>query len=154
MKQTKERIKHICAQANPGYTFHHEQTDYMNLKADRVARGDKFAFLEALRTGEYITFNRRLCKVMQINLYFCKFHDLDLETSGDEAMNSAEYYETRETLISEIEAEIVTPLIKKLNDRFRQYIVGTVSFGYPNASLFDANEISVRVSFRWAEPVC
>lgn len=144
-----EKIKGICKSINTNYVFRYEAVDYMNLKSDLIPRDERFVFFEAIRSGRFQTINKRLSKVYRVDLYFCAFIPLDLEHYDDDDL-----LKTKSDIIAEIESEIVTPLVKHLESYHKSSITDGIDFGYPNASRFDGNEVSVRIGFRYALPVC
>lgn len=155
-------ISELCAEANPGYVFMHEEADMINVKVDGLSRGSKFCYVEAVRTGAYVRNRFGLkSKTLNIRLFFCQFtgfgNDMRATVLPGGRVSSQE--KKNEEVLTSIEAEVVDPFVALLDtpEAMKRLTLGQpwqrIPFQYP-PSRYDGNELSVMLEFTVIEPAC
>lgn len=155
-------IESLCAQANPTYVFMHEEADMINVKADGLERGDRFVYVEAVRTGAYVR-NRVgvKSKTFTVRVFFCRFTNFgnDMRETVIPGGRVSSREKKNEEILTSIETEIVAPFVDLLDtpDAMRRLTLGQawqrLPFQYP-PSRYDGNELSVMIEFTAIEPMC
>ena len=133
-------LKQIIATANPDYQVEYEEASMMNIMADEIKRDQPWAYIEEFVQGNY-TNKYGLNKTTQVQVYFCRFTELQ---------NTAEQ---REAIRAQIEAEIVLPFMEKYNASGLFSTVDVFKFFTP-LPRFDANEISIMLQFDCSKRIC
>ena len=118
----------------PLYPVEYEENRMMNLKADEKTLDAAFAYIEEFTQGSYTRDKFVPQKTTQVQIYFCRF--TELETSAVE----------REAIRSQIESEIIFPFMKAYNESGVFDRVDSWKF-YTPLPRFDANEISIMLQF-------
>ena len=162
MKKTIDYIEQLCAAANADYTFMHEEADMINVKIDALTRGDRFVYVEAVRTGAYVKsrYGQR-SKTLNMRLFFCQFTDFgnDMRATILPGGRVSSHEKKNEEVIASIESEIVAPFLDLLEtpEAMRRLTLGQpwsrISFQYP-PSRYDGNELSVMLEFSVVSPMC
>lgn len=155
-------IEQLCAKANPGYVFMHEESEMINVKIDGLTRGDKFVFVEAIRTGAYVR-NRFgvKSKMYNVRVFFCQFTEFgnDMRATVIPGGRVSSNGRKIEEVLAAIEDEIVDPFVGLLDtpEAMRRLTSGQpwtrLPLQYP-PSRYDGNEVSVMLEFTVTEPKC
>ena len=135
------KIKDILTRANPEYKVIYEEAHMMNAKADELQRNDSFVYIEEFLRGQYLQEKYIKARVLQMQLYFCKFTDMH-----NDAIE-------RQSLRDQIEAEIVLPFMDKYEKSNLFAPVERWNIYYP-LPRWDANEVSVMLEFGCKTPIC
>lgn len=155
-------IEQLCSSANSEYVFMHEEAEMINIKADALKRGDKFVYVESVRTGSYVR-NRygAKSKTYNVRIYFCQFTSFmnDMRATFVPGGHVTSQGVKNEEIIRSIETGIVEPFVLLLDtpDAMKRLTLGQpwqrLSFQYP-PSRFDGNELSVMLEFTAIAPMC
>lgn len=113
----------------------------MNVKADEIRYAHPFVYIEEFRKGEYGKTGFWKSKTTSVELWFCRF--CQMQNDAHE----------RETIRSAIEGEIVVPFISeyKKEPGVQQPEVWK---WYTPPPRFDANEVSILLQFDFKELTC
>jgi hypothetical protein len=111
-----------------------EESHMMNVAVDSIKRNLPFAYIEEYRSGKYSSKGFVKDKTTKIEIYFCRFAALDSTALQ------------REEIRKQIEMDALEPFMEAYNNSgyFKQ--VYEFDFFTP-IPRFDANEVSVRLSF-------
>ena len=147
MDSIRQRIESLINMVNEAnalagiekYSFHFDDRQLMNVKADNSTF--PIAFFEEYNSGYYDTPNY-INKVTNVELYFCR-----LCQTANEGLE-------REQIREQIEEEAVKPFIRACLEH-PEIIerVATFNFTAPPPR-FDANEVSIMLSFSASYPSC
>lgn len=122
------------------YSVTYEESKMMNVKVDELQKTASFAYIEEFVQGKYVNkFGQK--KVMKMQIYFCKFTELQCNAIDKERLRST------------IESEIVEPFMRQYNESglFDKVEVFTIYYPFPR---FDANEVSVMLEFDCSTRKC
>ena len=136
-----EKIKNILNQANPEYEVIYEEAHMMNIKVDELQPSDSFVYIEEFLRGQYLQEKYIKAKVLQMQLYFCKFTEMQNDADA------------RQLLRDQIEAEIVLPFMDKYEKSNLFGAVGKWNIYYP-LPRWDANEVSIMLEFECKMQIC
>lgn len=131
----------IIQSSNPDYIVEFEESKMMNVKADEYPLGDKFAYIEEYISGSYSKEKFFHKKVIQVQIYFCMFTELQVDAIE------------REAIRGQIESDIVIPFMEKYNASGVFDKVDTFKFMTP-LPRFDANEVSIMLQFDCKKSKC
>jgi len=125
----------------PLYSVEYEESRMMNLTVDEKTLDAAFAYIEEFTQGSYSKPKFVKQKVTQVQIYFCRFGEMD-STSVQ-----------REAIRSQIESEMIFPFMEKYNASGLFERVDTWKF-YTPLPRFDANEISIMLQFDCKQNIC
>jgi len=134
-------LKQIIQESNLAYIVEFEESKMMNVKADEYPMGAKFAYIEEYISGSYTKEKYFHKKILQIQVYFCMFTELQVDAIQ------------RETIREQIESEMVIPFMDKYNASGAFDKVDTFKFLTP-LPRFDANEVSIMLQFDCKKVKC
>lgn len=134
-------LKQIIQESNLAYIVEFEESKMMNVKADEYPMGAKFAYIEEYISGSYTKEKYFHKKILQIQVYFCMFTELQVDAIQ------------RETIREQIESEMVIPFMDKYNASGVFDNVDTFKFLTP-LPRFDANEVSIMLQFDCKKVKC
>ena len=135
------KIKDILNQANPEYEVIYEENHMMNIKADELQSSANFVYIEEFLRGQYLQEKYTKAKVLQMQLYFCKFTEMQNDAG------------VRQLLRDQIEVEIVLPFMEKYEKTNLFGAVDKWNIYYP-LPRWDANEVSVMLEFGCKMQIC
>lgn len=133
-----EKIRRLCAAANPDYTFAFENANMMNVKAD----DDRFpiVFFEEYTEGRYSSrYNWQKQTRVELSVY--KLAPMQCDAI------------VREQLREEMENEFVIPLLERLRTSTDFMEVTEVDANYI-PQVFDSNATGIMLIFWVTERVC
>ena len=134
-------LKQIIQESNPAYIVEFEENKMMNVKVDEYPMGAKFAYIEEYISGSYTKEKYFHKKILQIQVYFCMFTELQVDAIQ------------REAIREQIESEMVIPFMDKYNTSGIFDKVDTFKFLTP-LPRFDANEVSIMLQFDCKKVKC
>lgn len=134
-------LKNIIDSVGSGYIVSFEESKMMNVKADEYPLGAKFAYIEEYISGSYTKEKFFHKKILQLQVYFCMFTELQVDAIE------------REAIREQIESEIVIPFMEKYNASGIFDKVDTFKFMTP-LPRFDANEVSIMLQFDCKKAKC
>lgn len=138
-----EKIKDVCQKAVPSYSFEFETKKMMNVEADNAKFPLVFFEEFAAKDGRY-SLKWGMRKTVAVELSFMKL--APRENLHSDAID-------REVLREQIETEAVLPFIEALNKS--GYFEEVQEFGTtPEPCLFDANAVSVLLTFSVTYKIC
>lgn len=121
-----------------------DETHMFNLKADLLQHNGKFAYIEEYRTGRYDAQKYGATqKTTKIEIVFGQLTELHNEAKD------------RETIREEVEREAILPFIKAWNDVIKAKGQAAAAYTFTASfGRFDANEVSVTLTFDNKEVLC
>jgi len=125
----------------PLYTVEYEEASMMNIAADEIKSTQPWAYIEEFVQGIYSKEKYAKQKSTQVQVYFCRFTEMQ---------NTAEQ---REAIRAQIESEMVLPFMDVYNDAGIFDRVDNWRF-YTPLPRFDANEISIMLQFDCKKNIC
>jgi len=126
---------------SPLYPVEYEENRMMNLNADEKSLDARFAYIEEFVSGAYAKGKFVKQKTTQVQIYFCRFCELQ-----NTAME-------REALRNQIESEAVLPFMEAYNNSGKFDRVDIFKF-YTPLPRFDANEVSIMLQFDCKQNMC
>lgn len=133
-----EKIRRLCAAANPDYTFEFENENMMNVKAD----DDRFpiVFFEEYTEGRYSSrYNWQKQTRVELSVY--KLAPMQCDAI------------VRERLREEMENEFIIPLLERLRTSTDFMEVTEVDANYI-PQVFDSNATGIMLIFWVTERIC
>jgi hypothetical protein len=134
-------LEKIIQQANPSYNIEYEEVNMMNIKADEIKYTQPFVYIEEFRAGEYGKTGFFNSKTTRVELWCCKFCQMQNDAREREAIRAA------------IESEMVVPFIGEYKKETGLYQPETWKW-YTPPPRFDANEVSIMLQFDFKELRC
>ena len=135
------RLEEIIKRANPSCHIEYEELAMMNVKADEILYTQPFVYIEEFRQGEYGKTGFWKSKTARVELWFCKFCQMQNDAREREAIRGA------------IESEIVLPFITEYKKETSLWQPETWKWFTPPPR-FDANEVSIMLQFDFKELKC
>lgn len=129
-----QEIQQILNAANPQYKVIYEENHMMNIKADELALNSRFVHIEEFTRGQYTSERYFETKTVQMQIYFCRFVEMEADAI------------VREGIRNEIESEIVEPFIRAYKESNLFASVDNWAFFYP-LPRWDANEVGIMLQF-------
>lgn len=132
-------------EGDPVYKSEYEQKNMQNVKVSQYTRDQSFVYIEEFVTGKYDLskfFNK---KVVNVELYFCKFVPDHIEVDANVRQNKRD----------EIEADIVMPFVNAFESMFgaSQGNLVQYRFMYPPA-MYDDHEVGITLLFDLSLALC
>ncbi|MDR1459460.1 MAG: hypothetical protein LBI60_04535 [Bacteroidales bacterium] len=135
------KLEKIIRDANPSYHIEYEELSMMNVKADEIKYSEPFVYIEEFKQGEYGKAGYYNQKTTRVELWFCKFCQMQNDAREREAIRNT------------IENEIVLPFISGYKKQASLVQPQTWKWFTPPPR-FDANEVSVILQFDYKEIIC
>jgi hypothetical protein len=135
------KLEEIIRRANPSYHIEYEELSMINVKADKIAYAQPFAYIEEFRQGEYGEGGYWKHKTTRVEIWFCRFCQLE---------NDAR---VRESIRDTIEGEMVLPFIGEYKRESGLRQPKTWKW-YTPIPRFDANEASIMLQFDHEVLIC
>lgn len=133
-----QKLIEIIKKAVPSYEATFDEASMQNIRLDSKRRENPWCYVEEYRTGSIGIVNYNLQRTIKAEVYFGRFVELDCDA------------DKREVIRDKIMREAVVPFIKA----YMQDVDETTFTMYCYYGRFDANEVSICLTFDMKEDIC